>query len=264
MCCADEKLQQLGLDSATVREKLYAGTNSTKTGMDPAETIDTGKSSGSGNTSAVGSDYTEMQTHGYCPQETAAGHSAKQRCLQVLAGVWEPVLHLVQATPPASLVEHGVYTRPASSMRPECLGRGRVVIIGDAAHPMRPTGQGLVQTLEDAWGLGKAFKDACSSSSDNDNGVSSDGLAPGDRFNSTESNKALLQALEVFRQQRAKRVAPVIAFAAASGKASYYPPKDASDEEAATLAANGPGSDEMTVEQFNEYCFCVEFTRLSA
>ena len=39
--------------------------------------------------------------------------------------------------------------RPAADLKPDWFGRGRVVILGDAAHPMRPTGQ--VRTLMHGW-----------------------------------------------------------------------------------------------------------------
>jgi hypothetical protein len=50
-----------------------------------------------------------------------------------------PVLDMIAATPPASLLEAAVLTRPARSL-PGCLGRGGVVVLGEAAHPLRPSG----------------------------------------------------------------------------------------------------------------------------
>jgi hypothetical protein len=50
-----------------------------------------------------------------------------------------PVLDMIAATPPASLLEAAVLTRPARSL-PNCLGRGGVVVLGEAAHPLRPSG----------------------------------------------------------------------------------------------------------------------------
>ena len=99
-------------------------------------------------------------------QEVAAGQAAKERCLQALAGVSDKVLRLITVTPPASLVEHGVYIRPHDSVSADSFGRGRVVIMGDAAHPMRPTGQGYTQTVEDAYGLGVALAASNGSSID--------------------------------------------------------------------------------------------------
>jgi 2-polyprenyl-6-methoxyphenol hydroxylase-like FAD-dependent oxidoreductase len=85
-----------------------------------------------------------------------------------MAGVADSVLALIAATPAASLVEHGVYIRPADSMSPDSFGKGRVVIMGDAAHPLRPTGQGFNQTVEDAYALGAALARSCSSGGDID------------------------------------------------------------------------------------------------
>ncbi len=52
----------------------------------------------------------------------------------------EELKRMIRATDDSAMVEHGMYTRPAEAMTPDSYGRGRVVIIGDAAHPMRPTG----------------------------------------------------------------------------------------------------------------------------
>lgn len=200
-----------------------------------------------------GKDYTTLQTQGYSAQETAAGEAAKTRCLQVLSGVWEPILDLVQATPPASLVEHGVYTRPASSMSPDCFGKGRVVIIGDAAHPLRPTGQGLNQTLEDAWGLGKALSHPNSSSS-----------VGGSDGGSREQDGVQLNALPDFRVQRAQRMRPVLQFTTESGKAAYTAAKEKDqDKAAAALSVLGDDTKEMTFKEFSEFCCSVEFEKLS-
>lgn len=72
------------------------------------------------------------------------------------------MLELINVTPASSLVEHGVYIRPAASISADSFGQGRVFVMGDAAHPLRPTGQGFNQAVEDAYGLGKALA-GCSS-----------------------------------------------------------------------------------------------------
>jgi hypothetical protein len=72
------------------------------------------------------------------------------------AGVSDSVLRLIDVTPPSSLVEHGVYIRTAESINADCFGRGRVVIVGDAAHPMRPIGQvSVVSQLWSHWGTAR-------------------------------------------------------------------------------------------------------------
>jgi hypothetical protein len=66
------------------------------------------------------------------------------------------ILELISVTPESTLVEHGVYIRPAASTSAESFGQGRVFVMGDAAHPMRPWGQGYTQAVEDAYALGRA------------------------------------------------------------------------------------------------------------
>ncbi|KAJ5281517.1 FAD/NAD(P)-binding domain-containing protein [Penicillium angulare] len=61
----------------------------------------------------------------------------------------------------ASLKLDLAWYRPDSIYDPlETWSQGRVIIIGDAAHPMLPTqGQGANQGIEDAEALGAFFKD---------------------------------------------------------------------------------------------------------
>jgi hypothetical protein len=55
------------------------------------------------------------------------------------------LLNIIAGTPGTCLVEHGIYVRPASDMAAAAYGSDRVVVMGDAAHPLRPTG-GLALT----------------------------------------------------------------------------------------------------------------------
>ncbi len=68
--------------------------------------------------------------------------------LQRVFGEWpEPIPALLAATDPAAVLRNDLYDRA----RARRWSSGRVVIIGDAAHPMRPhLGQGGCQGLEDA------------------------------------------------------------------------------------------------------------------
>lgn len=68
-----------------------------------------------------------------------------------LAGWPEPIPSLLTASAPAGVLRNDLYDRsPARSW-----ARGAVVLVGDAAHPMRPhLGQGGCQGLEDAAILG--------------------------------------------------------------------------------------------------------------
>lgn len=59
----------------------------------------------------------------------------------------EPVPALLAATDPAEVLHHNLYDRATARQ----WARGRVVLVGDAAHPMRPhLAQGGCQGLEDA------------------------------------------------------------------------------------------------------------------
>lgn len=63
-------------------------------------------------------------------------------------GDWhEPIPAVLEATPETEMLRHGVYEM--SPLR--AWGRGRVTMLGDAAHPMRPSlGMGACQAMEDA------------------------------------------------------------------------------------------------------------------
>ncbi len=64
-----------------------------------------------------------------------------------LAGWAEPIPALLAATAPADLIRNDLYDRA----QPKHWSRGAAVIVGDAAHPMRPhLGQGGCQGIEDA------------------------------------------------------------------------------------------------------------------
>lgn len=74
-------------------------------------------------------------------------------------GSWHsPIADVVHATPPHAVLRHDLYRlrRPFPSF-----ARGRVVLVGDAAHAMLPTlGQGGCLALEDAVTLGVALASA--------------------------------------------------------------------------------------------------------
>jgi 2-polyprenyl-6-methoxyphenol hydroxylase-like FAD-dependent oxidoreductase len=70
-------------------------------------------------------------------------------------GAWHsPIRALVEATPPAAVFRTDVlYLEPLPSW-----SRGKVILLGDAAHAMTPgTGQGAAQALEDAVVLARAL-----------------------------------------------------------------------------------------------------------
>lgn len=73
-------------------------------------------------------------------------------------GSWaEPVPALITATDEAAILRNDMYDRPPARR----WSRGRVTLVGDAAHPMTPnSGQGACQALEDAVALGKGVQRA--------------------------------------------------------------------------------------------------------
>ena len=70
-----------------------------------------------------------------------------------LFGNWHnPIRALIEATPDAAILRNDLYDRPPLKR----WGRGRITLLGDAAHPMTPNlGQGACQALEDAVVLAK-------------------------------------------------------------------------------------------------------------
>jgi hypothetical protein len=67
----------MGLDPAAIQQQLKSGSTTSKASL---------ASSSSSSSSSANVDFTQLQTHGYCPQEVAAGMAAKARCMQAMAG----------------------------------------------------------------------------------------------------------------------------------------------------------------------------------
>ena len=85
--------------------------------------------------------------------------------------------------------------------------RGRVVLVGDAAHAMLPhMGAGAGQSVEDGWILGRALAEyLCSSSSKTENRSSSSST----KFQSLESTMQFYQDLRLPRAQRVQAASRV-------------------------------------------------------
>lgn len=81
------------------------------------------------------------------PQRPATGQPWGRALRHAFSGWPEPVQSLLAATDEHAISRHGIYDRdPAPRW-----GRGRVTLLGDAAHPMSfNVGQGACQAIEDA------------------------------------------------------------------------------------------------------------------
>ena len=90
--------------------------------------------------------------------EGARSPGGEKAELLLLFGGWHaPIEALITATDEGALLRNDVYDRPPL----QAWGRGRVTLLGDAAHPMTPNlGQGACQALEDAVVLARCLRDA--------------------------------------------------------------------------------------------------------
>jgi 2-polyprenyl-6-methoxyphenol hydroxylase-like FAD-dependent oxidoreductase len=92
----------------------------------------------------------------FATQNAPAGqHSPdgeKAELLRLFGNWHNPIRALIEATPDAAILRNDIYDRPPLKR----WGRGRITLLGDAAHPMTPNlGQGACQALEDAVVLAK-------------------------------------------------------------------------------------------------------------
>ena len=87
----------------------------------------------------------------------AGGHDASpaaalEELARGFAGWWGPIPALIAATEPERLLRNDILDRPPR----RGLGRGRVTLLGDAAHPTTPNiGQGACLAIEDAAALAR-------------------------------------------------------------------------------------------------------------
>lgn len=73
----------------------------------------------------------------------------------LFAGWYAPVLQLIEATPPSSILKTAACDRPAT----RTWGSGRLTLLGDAIHPTTPNlGQGGCLAMEDAFVLAGCFE----------------------------------------------------------------------------------------------------------
>lgn len=142
----DGRLAAAGIDPTTLLPRLR-----------PSSAKEASSAAAAGDTSAPAPDTTTqaVDTQGFTARSQAQGTASKQRCLAALEGWGQAFLDIVAATPPERVVEHGLFIRPADTMSAAAYGAGRVVVLGDAAHPVRPTGgqgqwAGILAALLDA------------------------------------------------------------------------------------------------------------------
>lgn len=75
--------------------------------------------------------------------------------LRLFDGWYPPVLELIEATPPSSILKTGAFDRPPNKN----WGSGRLTFLGDAIHPTTPNlGQGGCLAIEDAFVLARCFE----------------------------------------------------------------------------------------------------------
>jgi 2-polyprenyl-6-methoxyphenol hydroxylase-like FAD-dependent oxidoreductase len=88
------------------------------------------------------------RTYWFATLDAPAGGTGGQQDLPALFRGWHaPVEDLLRRTPAEAVLRTDIADRPPS----RTWGRGRVTLLGDAAHPMTPNlGQGACQAIEDA------------------------------------------------------------------------------------------------------------------
>ena len=85
----------------------------------------------------------------------AANEDDADKLHDLFAGWYAPVMELIEATPPATILKTGATDREPNKR----WGTGRMTLLGDAIHPTTPNlGQGGCQAMEDALVLARCFE----------------------------------------------------------------------------------------------------------
>lgn len=86
------------------------------------------------------------------PRLPAASDIERPKLLSLVADFWDPIPRIVEATPTNAILRHDLYDRVPR----RTWSRGRVVLLGDAAHPTTPNiGQGGCLAVEDGFVLAR-------------------------------------------------------------------------------------------------------------
>ena len=73
-----------------------------------------------------------------------------QRCKTVWGDNCKLVMDLIDATDESTILEHNMYVRHPVSLSQGRWGEGRVTLVGDAAHPVRPASGAFATALHSA------------------------------------------------------------------------------------------------------------------
>jgi 2-polyprenyl-6-methoxyphenol hydroxylase-like FAD-dependent oxidoreductase len=88
------------------------------------------------------------------PEGARASEGERAHLLRLFCGWHAPIEELLRATDEVAILRNDIYDRPVL----RSWGRGRITLLGDAAHPMTPNlGQGACQALEDAVAVAEAL-----------------------------------------------------------------------------------------------------------
>lgn len=143
----------------------------------------------------------------------AGGPGARERVLAEFRGFAGEIAALFEAADDDAILERPLWDRPPA----RALVRGRIALLGDAAHPVEPSlGQGANLAFEDAWVLGRALA----------------GVAAGD----------VPAALAAYERERLPRIAVVQAMSRRRSEASYEADALASARAALERLQGDPGA----------------------
>jgi 2-polyprenyl-6-methoxyphenol hydroxylase-like FAD-dependent oxidoreductase len=89
------------------------------------------------------------------PPDLRSSDGEKAELLRLFSGWHRPIEGLIAATPPDAILRNDIVDRPPM----KSWSRGRITLLGDAAHPMTPNlGQGGCQAIEDAIVLARSLR----------------------------------------------------------------------------------------------------------